>query len=89
MGTRFDRSDYKKFNEITEGRSEIDSTMQVLTPAESKTTPKEPSYSHKDEPPFRLPSTTAIAGVLIRDWVDGKIGFPQEVDNVTTQRGNL
>jgi len=88
-GTKFDKSDYKKINEMIEGRSnlEVDSAMQVLTPAESKTTPQQPSYSN--ELPFRLPPVTAIAGVLIRDWVDGKIGFPQDVNNFTMQRGNL
>ncbi|KAF5357367.1 hypothetical protein D9758_005902 [Tetrapyrgos nigripes] len=29
----------------------------------------------KDEPPFRIPPTTAIAGVLIRDWAVGKVKF--------------
>jgi NAD+ diphosphatase len=28
-----------------------------------------------DEPPFRIPPTTAIAGVLIRDWAMGKVKF--------------
>lgn len=92
-GTRFDKSDYKKMNEIIEGRSsleekaEIDSAMQVLTPAESQTTSKQPSYS--DELLFRLPPVTTIAGVLIRDWADGKVGFPQDVNKVTMQMGNL
>ena len=92
-GTRFDKSDYKKMNEMTEGRSnleeniKVDFSIQALTPTESKTTPKQPSYS--DEPPFKLPNASAIAGVLIRDWVDGKIGFPQESAKVMMQRGNL
>jgi len=92
-GTRFEKSDYKKMNELTEGRNnleqnaEVDSTMQDLTPAESKTTLEQPRYS--DEPPFKLPAISAIAGVLIRDWVDGKIGFPQESAKVMMQRGNL
>ena len=92
-GTRFDKSDYKKMNEMTEGRSNleqnanVDSTIQVSTPAESKTTSKQSSYS--DEPPFKLPAASTIAGVLIRDWVDGKIGFPQECAKVKMQRGNL
>ncbi|KAL0579597.1 NADH pyrophosphatase, partial [Marasmius crinis-equi] len=29
-----------------------------------------------DEPAFRIPPATAIAGVLIRDWAEKKIGFP-------------
>jgi NAD+ diphosphatase len=92
-GTRFNKSDYKKMNEMTEGRSnleqnaKVNSTTQVLTPAESKTIPKQPSYS--DELPFKLPAVSAIAGVLIRDWVDGKIGFPQESAKGMLQRVNL
>ena len=76
-------------NEVVEGRSnleqkaEVDSAVQALAPAagESRIIPKQPSYD--DEPPFKLPPATAIAGVLIRDWVDGKIGFPQDVNKVT------
>ena len=87
-GTRFDKSDYKKMNEMTEGRNNLEEIAKVdSTLAESKTTSKQPSYS--DEPPFKLPNVTAIAGVLIRDWVDGKIGFPQESAKVMMQRGNL
>ena len=77
-----------------EGRSNLeqnakaDSAMQALTPAESKAAPEQPSYSN-ELPPFRLPAVSAIAGVLIRDWADGKIGFPQESAKVTMQRGNL
>lgn len=78
-GTSFDKSDYKKMNEMTEGQSNLEQNAKVdlaIQPTESKTTPEESSYS--DEPPFKLPNVSAIAGVLIRDWVDGKIGFPQE-----------
>ncbi|EKM81168.1 hypothetical protein AGABI1DRAFT_112859 [Agaricus bisporus var. burnettii JB137-S8] len=28
-----------------------------------------------DEPPFKMPPATAIAGVLIRDWAEGRIKF--------------
>lgn len=64
-GTRFTRTDVKKMAEITEGRQD-DSQP---SPAASEATRRE------GDPPFRLPPTTAIAGVLIRDWADGKIGF--------------
>jgi len=30
----------------------------------------------ESEPPFRVPPATAIAGVLIRDWAEGKVKFP-------------
>jgi hypothetical protein len=36
----------------------------------AKVEPKDPG-----EPAFRLPPVTAIAGVLIRDWAEGKIRF--------------
>ena len=78
-GTSFDKSDYKKMNEITEGLSNLEQNAEVdlaIQPTESKTGPKQ--SGHSDEPPFKLPNISAIAGVLIRDWVDGKIGFPQE-----------
>jgi NAD+ diphosphatase len=28
-----------------------------------------------DEPPFKMPPATAIAGVLIRDWAEGRVKF--------------
>lgn len=37
---------------------------------------KEVESKQVDEPPFRIPPTTAIAGMLIRDWAERKIGFP-------------
>jgi len=88
-GTSFDKSDYEKMNEMTEGRSNLEQNADVdlaIQPTESKTGPKQSGYS--DEPPFKLPNISAIAGVLIRDWVDGKIGFPQESAK-SWQRGNL
>ncbi|KAF8886027.1 NUDIX hydrolase domain-like protein [Infundibulicybe gibba] len=44
------------------------------------------------EPPFRVPPATAIAGVLIRDWAEGKIGFAPDSGNAIQERvlkGNL
>ncbi|KAF9022284.1 NAD+ diphosphatase [Hymenopellis radicata] len=35
-----------------------------------------------DVPPFRVPPMTAIAGVLIRDWAEGKIGFESKQNNL-------
>lgn len=29
-----------------------------------------------NEPPFRVPPTTAVAGVLIKDWAEGVVKFP-------------
>lgn len=38
-----------------------------------------------DETPFKLPPATAIAGVLIRDWAEGRIKF----ENKQTVAPNL
>jgi len=89
-GTRFNRADYKRLNEITEGRSNTEEKAPLaLAPAEGTAPQPQPSAptSESDGPSFRLPPVTAIAGVLIRDWVEGKISFPPE-DNVI-QKGNL
>jgi len=90
-GTRFGKADYKKMTEITEGHSNAEqkSTMQALTPADTTPTPhprlaeRRPSW---DDLPFRLPPTSAIAGVLIQDWAEKKISIPIED---TIVRGNL
>jgi len=41
-----------------------------------------------NEPAFKVPGMTAIAGVLIRDWVEGIIGFSTE-DKSSLQKNNL
>jgi len=71
------RTDYKKLAAYDEGK--VDSTQLEETP---KSVPSE-------EPPFRLPPETAIAGLLIRDWVDGKIGFKEGHSKATSQKNNL
>ncbi|KAF9486062.1 hypothetical protein BDN70DRAFT_870572 [Pholiota conissans] len=88
-GTKFGKADYKKMNEITDGPNKdhkLDAAAQALTPLDP-TKPK-PHFVPEDDgqPPFRLPPTSAIAGVLIRDWIDRKIGFPVEE---VIQKGNL
>jgi NAD+ diphosphatase len=48
----------------------------------------EEAAAKADEPSFRVPPATFIGGVLIRDWVEGKIGFqPQAHEEVF--KGNL
>ncbi|EAU91244.1 NAD+ diphosphatase [Coprinopsis cinerea okayama7 len=83
-GTTFGKSDYKRMNEIVEGkkledRSASDSSnaaARAFTPSEDGKAAANGQQPPKDsEPPFRLPPSSAIAGVLIRDWVEGKIGF--------------
>ncbi|CAA7258981.1 unnamed protein product [Cyclocybe aegerita] len=86
-GTRFRHADLKKIAEDIDGRSntgetkaQTDPTSKALTPAESKGSApqQERRKSVADEPPFRLPGTGAIAGVLVRDWAEGRISFPPE-----------
>ena len=43
----------------TSGEGEVDTPVNVV--------------NHDGEPPFRIPPLTAIAGVLIRHWAEGKI----------------
>jgi len=79
--------------EITEGRSNTGADEKAAAQAFSESAdtaskPKEETEEPgqaKDEPPFRLPPVTAIAGVLIRDWAEEQIGFPRE----EVQKGNL
>lgn len=66
-GTRFTRTDVKKMTEITEGKQDDSQPSPASVPPEAART--------EGDPPFRLPPATTIAGVLIRDWADGKIGF--------------
>lgn len=93
-GTRFSKADYKKMAEITEGSSSAEIKpvsepgTQTLTPADA-TTPQPRLVERRpslDDLPFRLPPTSAIAGVLIRDWAEKKISVPFED---TIVRGNL
>ncbi|KAJ6491760.1 NAD+ diphosphatase [Mycena vitilis] len=70
LGTRFGAADHKKLSEIVNGTT----STEVTHP--------EPAV---DEPPFRVPPTSAIAGVLIREWAYRKIQFPA----TALQKGNL
>jgi NAD+ diphosphatase len=77
IGTRFGSAEYKKMAEHTEGRNNQDATTTEDLMIEG--------------PPFKLPPVTAIAGVLIKDWAEGNIGFPSHNGGPTQplQRGNL
>lgn len=94
-GTRFAGRDYKKLSEIVDGPSTeqkppaSDSAAHALAPPDPRTVnevSKPVGTVSQDEPPFRVPPTSAIAGVLIRDWAERKIGFPPEE---SVQKGNL
>ncbi|KAJ7655389.1 NUDIX hydrolase domain-like protein [Mycena rosella] len=71
LGTKILASDQKKFAEVENGKTSADAEK-----------PAEPVVV--DEPPFRVPPTTAIAGVLIREWAHGKLQLPAR-----TVKGNL
>jgi len=85
MGSGFRREDYQKMTEKIDGRSNTEppreSTAQMLTPSVSVSGLTVNSMGQQEvtvehlEPPFKLPQATAIAGVMIRDWVNGNIGF--------------
>jgi NAD+ diphosphatase len=76
-GGKFGTAEYKKMTENEEGKPNDD---KHLDPALHLKTP--------DDPPFRLPPATAIAGVLIRDWVEGKISFIP-APTTTLHKGSL
>ncbi|KAK7057642.1 NUDIX hydrolase domain-like protein [Favolaschia claudopus] len=77
LGTRIVASDQKKFAENADKASH-----EAVSAVEAKPA-VEPVV---DEPPFRVPPTSAIAGVLIRDWAYKKIQFPT---TPVVQKGNL
>jgi NAD+ diphosphatase len=80
-GSLFRKDDYHKMSEKIDGRSNIEQSnegktvVQALHPgvAVAKALGQE---EENDEPPFKIPPETAIAGTIIRDWMAGKVGFP-------------
>lgn len=72
----------------TDDKKTIEAAAQALAPPDpGQPTPNPGAKESRDpfeddEPPFRLPPLSAIAGVLIRDWVERKIGFEPEVSKV-------
>ncbi|KAF9047480.1 NAD+ diphosphatase [Panaeolus papilionaceus] len=95
IGTRFDNTDHKKMTEHLEGRpvnaTDPSNLGQAFSNDDKPVQPKEAVVEEpkKDEPPFKVPPTTAIAGVLIRDWVEGRISFPPENPPIPNRKGNL
>jgi len=93
VGTYFSRRDYKKMAEIQDGTGNSTDASK----AEGGTTTQAPmakiqeqsvEVDKDDEPPFRMPASTAIAGVLIRHWAEGKIHL-NDGANGLTGKGNL
>ncbi|KAF5386214.1 hypothetical protein D9615_002316 [Tricholomella constricta] len=82
IGGRFGSAEYKKMAESTEGRN---SQQGQSAPLQNSL-----HEAKVGDPPFRLPPVTAIAGVLIRDWVEGEIGFSNEISsNPSFRKGYL
>lgn len=79
-GTNFSRRDYKKMAEIQDGSDANKAQAGTATLAHS-----DPSIA-ADEPPFRMPPLTAIAGVLIQHWAERKI---LDNSNMSSRNGNL
>ncbi|KAJ7270077.1 NAD+ diphosphatase [Mycena haematopus] len=76
LGTKIVASDHKRFAEASE-KAAHERVSEEVKPAEPVA----------DEPPFRVPPTSAIAGVLIREWAYRRIQFPPATPSV--QKGNL
>lgn len=71
-GTRFSRRDYKKIAEIQDGPDN--------NPAPAKSQEQSVEVNSNDEPPFKIPAPTAIAGVLIQHWAEARGKISLEVD---------
>jgi NAD+ diphosphatase len=78
-GTNFSRSDYKQFTKETDQRLNVklsgsDPLSGDAAAHDPNSQPRDASASVTpavDDPPFRVPPRTAIAGVLISDWALG------------------
>ncbi|OAX36523.1 hypothetical protein K503DRAFT_291783 [Rhizopogon vinicolor AM-OR11-026] len=79
-GTNFSRREYKKMAEIQDGP---DNNADA-----SKAQEQSVEVDKDDEPPFRMPPVTAIAGVLIQHWAEGKT-LLEDNTNPLAAKGNL
>ena len=77
-GTNFSRSDYKHFTKEIDEKVNVKSGGDPLSGDAAANDlinqPRDASASdvpHVNEPPFRVPPRSAIAGVLISDWALG------------------
>jgi len=71
-GARITRQEYKKFDD--EDTKKGDQSQNSQQPPSTTSDSAVSQTSTKPLPPFRVPPTTAIAGVLIRDWAEGRYG---------------
>ncbi|KAJ7287096.1 NUDIX hydrolase domain-like protein [Mycena rebaudengoi] len=67
-----------------EVRAVLDHPLGTKIGLGTRSGPAEGAGAAVDEPPFRVPPTSAIAGVLIREWATGRIRFPAPLP-----KGNL
>lgn len=90
-GTNFSRRDYKKMAEIQDGPDNIahsDPSIKAKEAAMAKPQEQAVEIDKDNEPPFRMPALTAIAGVLIQHWAEGKI-LLEDNANLSIVKGNL
>ncbi|KAF7296033.1 hypothetical protein MKEN_01418300 [Mycena kentingensis (nom. inval.)] len=79
LGTRIGAADHRKFDEAVNG----------VAPNANATAVEPVVVQQEEEPAFRVPPTTAIAGVLIREWAFGMVKFAPRAPVVVQQKGNL
>ena len=78
-GTNFSRSDYKQITKEIDERDNVklsgsDPLSGDAAARDSSSQPRNASAtvtSGVDDPPFKVPPRTAIAGILISDWASG------------------
>ncbi|KAI5884869.1 uncharacterized protein SCHCODRAFT_02521520, partial [Schizophyllum commune H4-8] len=76
-GAYLSNRDNRKLTELVEGQQPKSQT-KASDPAQSGASdPPQSGASTEtlEDPPFQVPPYTAIAGVLIRDWAEGKISY--------------
>ena len=94
-GTNFSKREYKAMDDDANGdqqhaaaalaHSDPGITAKEGLNAEVNRVEPQVGAAGDNEPPFRVPPMTAIAGVLIRHWVEEKM----QGNNATMQKGNL
>ncbi|TDL26184.1 hypothetical protein BD410DRAFT_784246 [Rickenella mellea] len=72
QGSNISRREYKKFDDDEMVKNAEGQTALVQTKSTSSNA-KLTSNLGSDAPPFRVPPVTAIAGVLIKDWANGRV----------------
>jgi len=94
-GTTISRRDYKAMDDEITGADKDQSQQgaaalahsdpSITSSANANTVEPQTKITDGEEPPFRVPPMTAIAGVLIRHWAEGKM----QGNCANLQKGNL